>query len=345
MINLKMMQYLILITFLLMSAQATQTIAYVNKAVLITGDIVVPASPLDNVFKPKAVDTTSLNIKFYEFFNGDELTEDNKVNFYKQVAFGRNKGFYETTDHLPLSVTVGGVNFLYVSLDNSVRANENGFPLFVRLDGICGLVRNIIRSFGVTPDGYPAPTVVFFSESSRPSFSGSMADKKDVHSWLQVRYQLENQCGLKYLTEKRNNDDVNGMSFGVSAFCTTKALQEIESYHTVSLLTEGFGSGSTGIKLKTGEIVWGIHFPLDFKGDGLANLNYKTMLGLQKVMTDFKGSVCALGDFNTIPGKLSDVINLAINENYEFAVHDTLTFFGSHYDTIKTTEQWVSILD
>ena len=103
----------------------------------------------------------------------------------------------------------------------------------------------------------------------------------------------------------------------------------IETYFVRSILTEGFGSAATGIKLKTGEIIWGINFPLDFKGNNEENLGYKTMINLQQLMKEYKGSICALGDFNVIPGKISDAINQAISQDFEFVLNDEPSFFWS----------------
>lgn len=39
------------------------------------------------------------------------------------------------------------------------------------------------------------------------------------------------------------------------------------------------------------------------------------MVNLQNVMKEYEGSVCAMGDFNTIPGYIADAINSALLMN------------------------------
>ena len=305
---------------------------HIDYAVTISDKSVVPASGLDNILKTKE---TNLEHHFYDFLNGNILTNDNKQEFYKLVHEERFNNKYTTTDHLITHVKYNDVNYLYVSLDNSVRANMNNFPLYLRIDALCEIVNKIILSFN------NEKCIVFFSESSRPSFVGDMNNKQNIHSWFKIRNIIENKCNLKYIVEKRNNDDVNGMSFGISAFCTNLTIEYIDSYHMVSILNEGFGSGAVGIKMIGGEIIWAVNFPLDFKFKGVENLGHKTMLNLQKVMTDFNGSVFAFGDFNTIHGDISDSIYSAISEKFEFVVNsEELTFFGAFYDRINVTNEW-----
>jgi len=112
-------------------------------------------------------------------------------------------------------VKVGKYNFLYVSLDNSVRANINGHPLKDHLPEFCDVITTFIIECG-------GECVIFFSESCRPSFDGgNLNDKKNEMSWFKIRQSIEKQCGLYYLGECTNNDDPCCMAFGVSAFCTT----------------------------------------------------------------------------------------------------------------------------
>ena len=249
-------------------------------------------------------------------------------------------GLYPTTDHLITCVKINGVHFLYVSLDNSVRANMNNHPLYMRLVTICEVVDKIIRSLD-------DKCIVFFSESCRPSFNGGMDVKENLTSWLSMRRIISKICKLNFLIEKRNNDDYSDMLFGISVFYTNEVESVIQTYFCRSILSEGFGSVTVGIKMVTSEIIWGIHFPLDFKGYGKDNMGYKTMINLQELMNEFKGSVCAFGDFNTIPGAITNAINQAILSNFEFVFENELTFFGSFYDTIpiKNDEIWTSILE
>ncbi len=311
----------------------------INCKAIVLGETIVAASPLDNVLRFKS--DTMIETLVYDFLNGELLTTENRRDFYKTLVDHAEKKQYMVTDHVITCVKVAGVNFLYVSLDNSVRANTNGFPLYNRLNRLCEVVDKIIKSLDNN-------CVVFFSESCRPSFLGGMDKKENLTPWLSMRQTISSKCGLVFVTEKRNNDDQSDMSFGVSAFCTTKTYDLIETYFVQSILSEGFGSGTVGIKMKTGEIVWGIHFPLDFKNKAKDNFGYKAMVGLQRVMLTYKGSVCAVGDFNTIPGEIMSSIKDAILPEYEFMMDDTEpTYFGSFYDTLvpQPNEKWTHILD
>jgi hypothetical protein len=306
-----------------------------NKAVLITDKSIVPASALDNVFKFNTFN--DFKVTLYDFLKGEKITPENKMEFYKLVVDNAINNRYPTTDHLITCVQIQGINFLYVSLDNSVRSNSNGHPLNTRIDNLCKVVRNIMKSLD-------NKCIVFFSESCRPSFLGTREKKENVTFWLDIRNIISKTCGLNFLIEKRNNDDQSDMSFGVSAFYTDAVCQYIETYFVKSILNVGFGSAATGIKIKTGEIIWGIHFPLDFKKEGENNSAYATMVNLQNLMKEYKGSVCAIGDFNTIEGMIYQSIESAITNDFEFVLKGDLTFFGSYFDTIPY-EPRTSILD
>ena len=158
-----------------------------NKAVLTTNDYIVPSSPLDNVFKYKSYN--ELCISFYDFFNGNIITSQNKQEFYQFVTNNAQNKIYSTTDHLITCVKVDDIYFLYVSLDNSVRANMNNNPLYMRLDAICQVVNKIIISLN-------QQCIVFFSESCRPSFLGDMNKKENFTSWLSIRQAISNKCNL-----------------------------------------------------------------------------------------------------------------------------------------------------
>jgi hypothetical protein len=190
--------------------------------------------------------------------------------------------------------------------------------------------------------------VIFFSESCRSSFDGgNLSDRKNEMSWFKIRQYIETQCdsssSLHYLGECANNDDPNNMAFGVSAFCTKGYLELIENILPRRILTEGFGSGALGIKFTDGSIVWGIHFPLDFKGKGANNLGAKAMAGLCHLMKTQIGSICAIGDFNTIPGEITECIKDAIMPGMHFIIENQLTFFGAFYDSVKTDDKWIPI--
>jgi hypothetical protein len=150
------------------------------------------------------------------------------------------------------------------------------------------------------------------SESGCSSFYGNIGERRDEISWLEMRNVISEITGLKFFIEKCNNDVNSCMSFAVSAWISPGAEDIISKYHVQNILPAGFGSGMVGMCLKSGETVWGLHFPLDFKGDGEKNNNYIAMVELQKVMKAYPGSICAMGDFNTIPGKI-ELVNILLS--------------------------------
>ena len=236
-------------------------------------------------------------------------------------------GIYTHTDHLITQIEVGGLTILYVSLDNSVRANLNNNPLSGRLLAICETVTKCLEQVNKN-------CIVFFSESCRGSVGAS---------WFKMRQTIADKCSIQYLGECANNEDTNGMAFGVSAFCTNTCIDLIDAVLPRHILTVGFGSGAIGVKLVTGEIVWGIHFPIDFARTGADNLQYQAMAGLVSVMKSHEGSVAAMGDFNTIPGNPFESIKAAIPEDMELISADHPTFYGAFYDTMVPREgdNWI----
>jgi hypothetical protein len=290
----------------------------------------VPASYLDRIL---GFSENNLEVTYYSPYDDNVKIEDwNKL--YATASNLVEERIYKTIDHLPFSVKITkndkGYNVCYLSLDNSVRANSNGSPLKLRLPEICKLITRIISEV--------QDCVMLFSESLRPSFDGSnINDRKNEMLWAEIKDYISEQCKLKYLGAGSNNDDL--MSFGVSAFCTYSYVDEIKEVIPKRILTEGFGSGCIGIRFNDDTLVWGIHFPLDFKNKADANMGYKAMKGLCDLMKHTEGSVCALGDFNTILGYIEDAINSAIDPELKFLyVQDILTFFGAYYDTIQPRE-------
>lgn len=290
----------------------------------------VPASSLDRLLRKKGAD---VQVTYYDYLAGKPLTPETTAAFRAKVVSAVERKEYETTDHVFTSVTVSGVLFLYVSLDNSVRANRAGHPVYERLGAICAVINRVIEDH--------SDVVVFFSESCRASFKEVHGVRRDVTSWLDIRCTIAETLGLLFLAEKRNNEDQSGMSFGISAFYRGR---KIDTYFAQQVLDEGYGSATLGVKLTTGEVCWGVHFPLDFRRSGSENAAHKTMLGLQKVFNAYDGSVCALGDFNTIPGTIEDAIMEAVSPVFELIGGDTLTFYGSYFDTIPVDESWPSLV-
>lgn len=57
-------------------------------------------------------------------------------------------------------------------------------------------------------------------------------------------------------------------------------------------------------------------------------------------MDKYKNTVCAIGDFNIIPGKISKCMSYAISPEYIFVLKSRLTFFGSYFDTIPRDKKY-----
>lgn len=292
---------------------------------------VVPCSYLDRILKFKDSDMSE-EFRCFSFLDGTELFPENIQSFCETIKGQIEEKQYFSTDHLITVKTINGVNFVYVSLDNSVRANINNVSLFQRINNICDVLNLVLTQLTDT-------SVVFFSESCRPSFVGSdVAKSSHVVHWFELRQIISNTCGLNYLGECANNEDASMMSFGVSAFGTKSCLSRISNVIPRRILNEGFGSGAIGIKLLSGEIVWGVHFPLDFKNKGCDNLAHKACKGIISTMASFQGSVLAMGDMNPIPGEPEKSILSAIPDNMTLVPSKFPTFYGSYFDTVKPAD-------
>lgn len=290
----------------------------------------VPCSYLDHVLSFRG---QSYDIKYYSFLDGSEVNEHNVKDFANSVKLNIINKEYPTTDHLFTSIEIYGLRILYVSLDNSVRANINEFPLYKRLTALCRVLNKCL-----TDDD----CIVFFSESCRPSFDGNNIETSpNKATWFSIREQIFAWCELEYLGECANNDDPNCMSFGVSAFCKSFCKTKISDIIPRRIWKEGFGSGALGVRLTSGEIVWGVHYPIDFRNIGPNNSQYKTTEGLVDVMNTYKGSVLAIGDFNTIPGNPINSVTAAIPDNMELSYCKFPTFYGAFYDVVNPQENEV----
>lgn len=307
-------------------------------------DDYVPCSTLDHVLKFK---NEHLNVKFHSFLDGSEIDKSNIGFFIEQVKSNIIQKKYQTTDHLFISVNHSEtLSVLYVSLDNSVRANMNGFALYRRLDELLRVVMLTIKSLG-------KECIVFFSESCRPSFDGGMDNKVNEVSGFKIRQIIEDE--LYYLGECTNNEDANLMAFGISAYCTKGAKSYVNNVIPVKVLKEGFGSAALGVQIvfdklikpepSNLQIIWGIHFPLDFKNKGVENMGSKTMVKLCETMKMYPGSKFALGDFNTIPGEITKSIMSVIPDHMELISWDIPTFVGAYYDRVKAREGevWITV--
>ena len=315
--------------------------------------LIVPCSPLDNVLSK-----TDQEIKLFEPINGTLVYKNKKlikkswIKFKKELVKNIESKKYETTDHMitVVELKIGDkiYDIMYVSLDNSVRSNIEGYPLKKRIKNICGVVNNVKKQLGKN-------IVVFFSESYRPSFDGRVTfkkkedgteevswNKKDQMDWKDISKTISELCGVYHMGGEKNNE--NELSFGISCFSTsTDGILKVSGHN---ILKEGFGSVVVVLEFGNGTKIAAIHFPLSFRGDGKENLGYKTMKNLLEVTKDSKIEF-VFGDFNTIPGKIGDSIILALGgEKYQFKL-DTLTFFGAFYDriTINEVKGWESVMN
>lgn len=295
-----------------------------NLCLFFDKDRVGPVSSLDNILAFKEA-----NIENYSLLNvidGSVLTNDNRIEMHNKLIKLVDDKKYFTIDHTPVEVKLeNGITYIYISLDNSARSNMSGHPLKNRLPAICELINNIIKNTN-------GKCVLFFSEACRPSFDGHVNERKNEVPWFEMRNIICKQCNLQFIGEKRNNDDNSGMSFGLAAFCTMECASHIQDYFGVLLTTKSFGSVALGVKVKSGEIVWAVHFPLNFKEP---MINYEVAIELMKIMETYKGSVFAFGDFNSFDA-FADALMKAVDENPKFnlLINEGLTFYPSYYDTI-----------
>lgn len=215
---------------------------------------IVPVSGLDNILKYNTVD--NINYKFYSFLSGEVLRDEDRLKFYEQIKLNIKNKTYPTIDHLPIHIQFNNYNIIYISLDNSFGSNICGFPLKDRLPNICFMVNNII-------DNCENGCIVFFSESCRSSFDGKKNNRKNEVKWFKMKNYICKMCDLYYLTECASGDDPD--SFGISAFCTKNYMDNVDDIIKSRICTKVHGSATVGIKFITGEIVWAIHFPVDFR--------------------------------------------------------------------------------
>lgn len=288
----------------------------------------VAISKLDCILKFAG---SNIKPRFFSPIDGMEITPDNFPSFLELWKTRTASQIYTTTDHLFIYVEIGNVGFLYVSLDNSVRANMSGSPLKLRIPALCEVITTCIKNIN------KQNIVVFFSEACRPSFDGGMNNKTNVVLWEDLKTIIQTNCGLLHIGECSNNNDGSGMSFGISAFCMGNS-EYIDDVILERILTDTLGCGAVGIKLPTGEIGWGVQLPLDFKGIGKENRGAKGLEGLVEIMNKHSGSVCGIGDFNMLPGQITQSIASVIPENMELTTAPFATFFGAWFDTFEPKE-------
>lgn len=294
----------------------------------------VPISSLDSVLTR---DAASVQCVFYSPFTGELIdSPDDMTKLHEYVIEVIAQQRYDYTDHLFTCVITGQRRTGYVSLDNSVRANQHGRALKNRLDTLLPAVERFAKNLG-------PGAVIFFSEACRPSFDGGdINNRLNEVTWETIKLRIEEACQMKWLGDSTSNDGV--MSFGLSAFRVNGDHSDLILIPR-RILNEGFGSAALGVCFSNQEVIWAIHFPLDFKQEGQSNMGYKTMVSLCELMQTTPNSICAFGDFNKIPGKIANCIVDAANlYDYQFIVDDqNLTFYGAYYDVVepRPNEKWI----
>ena len=287
----------------------------------------VAVSRLDHVIPGLNSTLTDADVAFMQPI-GDavELTHENEDAFYLEMRKRATERIYTTVDHLPIRVVcASGLTVLYVSLDNSFRANQNNHALTRRFDAILEMLRSLFKGRD--------DVLLFFSEACR--YSVDIVDGKDEnrHEWMHFQRRLVADLNLCFLGEKPNNEDASGKSFGLAAFAKPKTYAKVDKVLPKQLITDGLGSVALGVNV-AGDIFWAVHFPLDFKNSGADNA--KTMASLCKAMDEHPGTMCAIGDFNTIPGKIEEVMRAEMaRAGKKFLREDGVpTFFGAYFDMV-----------
>jgi hypothetical protein len=263
------------------------------------------ATTLDNILVRRG---EKVVYKFIDFHDGSDYVESECEQKHIREVQSRE---YKTTDHHFINLI--NENIYYVSLDNSQRSNIENVPLISRLPAICEVLNKIL----------PTSCCVVFSEANRPSFYG--LERRDIVSWNELAKIISERCGLTYRLLKANNP--GEMSFGLAVFDRNFQAE----YRGVQLHEVGLGLGCVEIKINQKKY-YGIHFiPIDFVNEGEKNIAHVNMRALCDIFDH--DTVCAFGDFNTIPGKISDSLMSAIGDK-EFICNE-LSWWGSYFDLIK----------
>jgi len=294
----------------------------------------VPASILDYVLGTKD-SLKNVTIEYLSPNDGHVVTLDNHKDFAKEALQKITDSEYLTTDHLNLRVIIvvdeEDVTILFISLDNSIRANVAGHALYKRINALCDLLRNVM-----TKD-----TVIFFSEAKRSSFDGSDVNvKTNEHTWSSIEAMICENLNLKYLGDAPNNE--TPLSFAIAAFATDNALSKIKK--EIKRTIEP-GVGVFGVEFVSGQIVWGIQLPLDFNRVGKENFGAKGMMSLVKLMEEFPTSI-VIGDFNTVPGNEGPAIIAEVPDWLQLVCGGFPTFFGAYFDRApKGKDEWISLFE
>lgn len=178
-----------------------------------------------------------------------------------------------------------------------MRSNSELLPLHEKLYKICFAINNVLDSLN-------SETVIFFSETRKPICEYT-DNKRDNLNWMSMKPIIESMCNVKYLFVNKNNHDIDERSISISVF--TNIL--IEDHYLEFLIA----SPMTGIKLRTGEIVWSVNL-----------LDKREVIRLQQTISQYENTVVAFGNFG---GYYEDLID---KEKYYLCYgEDKLTYFGN----------------
>lgn len=288
----------------------------------------VPSSCLDHVLTFDDDEHSSYKPEYFSFFDGSKITTENIHIFRSKVREYIDAGIFQPTDHLITRVKVGDIYFVFVSLANTTRDCLKGFPLHKRIEELKYAISNVIKN---------KKCIVFFSESCRGSFEGTRELKTFEVSWNELQKVLgQNPTNLIYLTECTDSDEPRPM--GVSVFCTASVVVSIKDLHCKRMGKNC--CGSIGVELEDGSVVWGIHSNIDFSPVS-ENKQYETAKEIVRTLQSHKGSIFAMGDFNTIPGNPENSVLKAIPENMILKNSKFQTFYGAFYDTVTPSDNEV----
>lgn len=289
----------------------------------------VPAGNLDQVLCQNA---SNFTIDLYTP-EGGVLGETGYIT--SAIELIRNKT-YTHTDHLILVLKNGNHIVIYVSLDNSVRANISGFPLKgARLNNIAAAIRDIMAIYENNK------VVLCCSEAGRPSFDGGMDAQENRVEWKEMAATIANISGLQYRDVFKNND--HEMAFGIAVFTSPDLTLTMTGHNLLG--DNGFGSAAVQISVPgfANDII-AVHFPVDFHRQGADNYGAITMASLLELIGST--NAVAFGDMNLIrDGGIRDAItaemasfnkDLDTGKQITFRIPvDLPTFYGAFFDTVN----------
>lgn len=288
----------------------------------------VPAGNLDQVLCCK---TCNITIELYTP-EGRVLDETGYATHAIELI--RNKT-YTHTDHLILVLVFDEHIVIYVSLDNSVRANISGFPLKgARLNNIAAAIRDIMARYE------NKEVVLCCSEAGRPSFDGGMDAQENRVEWKEMATTIANISGLQYRDVFKNND--HEMAFGIAVFTSPDMTLTMTPHNLLG--DQGFGSVAVQISAPgLANDVIAVHFPLDFRRQGADNHGAITMASLLELIGST--NAVAFGDMNLIrDGGIRDAITAEMasfnkrlsTDKITFRIPvDLPTFYGAFFDTVN----------